>query len=53
MTNRINNDEEHRIALCEINRLWDALPRTDEYDRLDMLVTLVEEYESVRWPHAL
>jgi HTH-type transcriptional regulator / antitoxin HigA len=46
----IRTDEDHRAALAEINRLWDAPEGTPEEDVLDVLVTLVEIYEERRWP---
>jgi HTH-type transcriptional regulator / antitoxin HigA len=46
----IRTDEDHRAALAEINRLWDAAEGTPEEDMLDILVTLVEIYEERRWP---
>ncbi len=46
----IRNDDDHRAALQEIERLW-AYPNTSpENDKLDVLATLVEVYESRRWP---
>jgi HTH-type transcriptional regulator/antitoxin HigA len=46
----IRTDEDHRAALAQINRLWDAPEGTPEEDMLDVLVTLVEIYEERRWP---
>ena len=46
----IRTDEDHRAALAEINRLWDAPEGTPEEDMLDVLLTLVEIYEERRWP---
>jgi len=48
----IRTDDDHRAALAAIENLWDAAPGTDEYDRLDVLTTLVETYEAKRWPVA-
>lgn len=42
--------EDHAAALQEIERLWGAAPGTPEGDLLDVLVTLVEHYESRRYP---
>lgn len=44
------SDEDHRAALAEIEALWGAEPGTDDRDRLDALVALVEAYEARRWP---
>jgi len=46
----IRNDDEHALALREIETLMDAEPGTLEGDRLDLLATLVEVYEARRWP---
>ena len=46
----IRNDRDHQAALAEIERLWGAKPGTDDGDKLDVLVTLVEKYEESRWP---
>ncbi len=46
----IRNDEDHRAALAEIEACWGAAEGTEEGDRLDVLVTLVESYEARRWP---
>ncbi|WP_207459326.1 transcriptional regulator [Azospirillum sp. SYSU D00513] len=47
----IKTDADLASALSEIERFWDAEPDTDEGDRLDVLVTLVEAYE--RWHHPI
>jgi HTH-type transcriptional regulator / antitoxin HigA len=46
----IRTDEDHRAALAEIERLWGAKDGTEEGNKLDILVTLVESYEDKRWP---
>jgi HTH-type transcriptional regulator / antitoxin HigA len=46
----IRTDEEHLAALAEIGTLWGALPDTEDGDRLDLLIALVEIYEGRRWP---
>lgn len=46
----IRTDEDHRAALAEIDRYWGALEGTEEGDRLDVLLALVEIYEEKRWP---
>lgn len=46
----IRNDEEHDAALREIEGLMQAEVGTLDGDRLDLLATLVELYESSRWP---
>jgi HTH-type transcriptional regulator / antitoxin HigA len=46
----IRTDRDHRAALAEVERLWGSPEGTDEGDKLDILVTLVENYEEKRWP---
>ena len=46
----IRTDEDHRAALAEIGHLWGAVPGTEDGDKLDVLLTLVEKYEENRWP---
>lgn len=41
----IRTEEDYQEALREIEVLFDAAPNTPEYDRLDVLSTLVESYE--------
>ncbi|MDQ2801009.1 MAG: hypothetical protein M3Y13_15355 [Armatimonadota bacterium] len=42
----IKTDADHRAALAEIDQLAEACPGTAEFDRLDILATLVEAYEA-------
>jgi len=42
----IKTKADHRAALKEIERLMDARPGTPAGDRLEVLTTLVEHYES-------
>ena len=46
----INNEQDYRRALKEIDSLMDALPKTPEGDRLDVLIKLVEAWEERHWP---
>ena len=46
----IRIDADHRAALAEIERLWDAPGGSEDSDKLDILVILVEKYEETRWP---
>jgi HTH-type transcriptional regulator/antitoxin HigA len=46
----IRNERDHKQALAEIERLWDARPGSAEYDRLDVLATLAEAYEDEHHP---
>ena len=36
---------------ARLKRLWGAAVGTEEGDKLDILVTLVEKYEDRRWPN--
>ena len=46
----IRNDQDLETALSEIESLWDAEPGSPEADRLDVLVTLAEQYEEEHHP---
>jgi HTH-type transcriptional regulator/antitoxin HigA len=46
----IRTEADHRAALKEVERLWDAVPGTPEADRMDVLFTLVEAYEALHQP---
>jgi len=46
----IRSDADHKAALAEIERLWGAEMGTENGDKLDVLLTLVEKYEEARWP---
>ncbi len=46
----IRTDEEHRVALAEIDACWGAPQDSEEGDKLEVLVALVELYEAKRWP---
>lgn len=46
----IRSDADHKAALAEIERLWGAEMGTENGDKLDVLLTLVEKYEETRWP---
>ena len=46
----IRTDQDHRAALAEIDACWGAIEGSEEGDKLDVLVALVESYEAKRWP---
>jgi HTH-type transcriptional regulator / antitoxin HigA len=46
----IRSKEDHKRALKEIERLFDATQGTPEFDQLEILVTLVEAYENKHEP---
>jgi HTH-type transcriptional regulator/antitoxin HigA len=49
----IRTEQDHRAALAEIDACWGAAEGTEEGDRLDVLLALVEIYEAKRWPVAI
>jgi HTH-type transcriptional regulator/antitoxin HigA len=46
----IKTKSDHRMALEDIQKLFNAEPGTPEGDRLEVLTTLVEAYEKVHYP---
>ncbi|EMJ94395.1 helix-turn-helix domain-containing protein [Leptospira alstonii] len=46
----IKSTKDYDFALKEIERLWDARKNTPEYDKLDILITLVDAYENKHFP---
>ena len=42
----IKNEQDYDRAIAEIERLWGAEEGTEAGDRLDILLTLVEDYET-------
>lgn len=48
----IRTEAEHRAALVEIERLWDAPEQSAEADWLEVLALLVEAYEKTHCPIA-
>jgi HTH-type transcriptional regulator/antitoxin HigA len=46
----IRSKDDHKAALKEIERLFDAPQGTPEFDQLEILVTLVEAYENKHEP---
>lgn len=49
----IRTQRDHKAALAEIERLFDAKPGTPDGDRLEVLATLVEAYEQQHYPMLL
>ncbi len=49
----IRTETDYQAAIQEIELLFDAAPHTPEYDRLDILSTLVEAYEKEHFPIAM
>jgi HTH-type transcriptional regulator / antitoxin HigA len=46
----VRTSKDHRAALAEVERLWEAKPGTPEHDCLEVLVTLIEAYEVKHHP---
>ena len=46
----IRSEKDHQAALLELKRLWGAKGNTPAGDRLDVLATLVDLYESEHPP---
>lgn len=46
----IRNDRDYQNALKIVDYLWDSKPDTPNYDKLDILTTLIEVYESKKFP---
>lgn len=46
----IKTEEDYQKALSRIDELMEAEPSTPEGDELDLLVTLVEQYEENKYP---
>lgn len=42
----IRSEADYKVALAEVDRLWGAPLGTPEGDRLDVLATLIDAYES-------
>src|SRR4030081_1515964 len=46
----IRTKRDYEAALTEIERLWGAKAKTPEGDRLDVLATLIDAYETEHYP---
>lgn len=46
----IRSEADYRSALNEAERLWETEPSTPEGDRVEVLSTLIEAYESQHYP---
>ena len=46
----IKTEQDYDLALSTIEELWEAKEGTDEGDRLDILITLVDAYEQANHP---
>ncbi len=48
----VKTEEDYKAALGEIHRIFDVQEGTEDFDRLDILATLVEAYEAKHSPVA-
>jgi HTH-type transcriptional regulator / antitoxin HigA len=46
----IRTKKDHESALVEVEHLWGSKSGTPEGDRLDVLATLIDAYETVHYP---
>lgn len=46
----VKTESDYEVALEQIDRLWGSLEGTENGDRLDVLLVLVENYESKHHP---
>jgi HTH-type transcriptional regulator / antitoxin HigA len=46
----LRTEADHEAALLEVERLWGAAAGTPEGDRLDVLATLIDAYETEHYP---
>jgi HTH-type transcriptional regulator / antitoxin HigA len=46
----IRSNADHEAALKEVERLWGGKPGTRDGDRLDVLATLIDVYETEHFP---
>jgi|JI8StandDraft_1071087.scaffolds.fasta_scaffold200790_2 HTH-type transcriptional regulator/antitoxin HigA len=46
----IKNQKDYLDALNTIDKLWDSKKNSPEYDKLDILITLVDAYENKIFP---
>ena len=44
----IRNDKDHAKAMRQVRQLWGAKPGTPQAETLEVLVTLIDSYESKR-----
>ena len=46
MIRPIRNEQDYELALSRVESLMDAKPNSDEFDELEVLATLVDNYEA-------
>jgi HTH-type transcriptional regulator/antitoxin HigA len=45
----VKNEHDYKSALKRVDVLWEALPKTDEGDELEILSVLIENYEKDKY----
>jgi HTH-type transcriptional regulator/antitoxin HigA len=50
MIKPIRNQRDYEASVSRVAALWDARPGTPEHDELEVLGTLIDDYEQRRWP---
>jgi len=46
----IRTEADHQAALNRVAEIWEAPENTPEFDELEILVTLIEKYETEHYP---
>lgn len=46
----IRSEADYEAAVAEVERLWGARSGTPDGDRLDLLATLIDAYETAHFP---
>jgi HTH-type transcriptional regulator/antitoxin HigA len=46
----IHNDKDLRLAFERLEQIFQAKPKTPEYDEMEILTTLIEVYENKHYP---
>ncbi len=46
----IRTENDYQLALSRVEQIWDAREGSPELDELEILVTLIEKYESLHYP---
>jgi len=46
----VKTEKDYERALKRIDAIWDTMPNSKEGDELDLLITLVEKYETEHYP---
>ena len=46
----IKTEEGHRVALAKLNEVWGAEPNTKDGDILELLLLVIEDFETKQYP---